>query len=167
MGERLGFRERPASRFSQYESNYRNPPQKVIVEIAAILDVNPLILSNPTTMDASEIMALLFWLDEFSPSTINLHQYQTFPGEKCNSSDDPAVYYHDNDSWPAHPPVGLWFNYGVLNGFMKEWLLRKEELKNGEITREEYFEWKINWPQTCDDCGKHEPKKQWRASSEP
>ena len=35
-------------------------------------------------------------------------------------------------------------------------------LKSGEITREEYFEWKINWPQTCDGCRKYEPKKQWR-----
>ena len=37
-----------------------------------------------------------------------------------------------------------------------------DELKSGEITRDEYFEWKINWPQTCDDCGKREPSKQWR-----
>jgi hypothetical protein len=45
---------------------------------------------------------------------------------------------------------------------MKEWVIRKEELKSGQITKDEYFEWKINWPYTCDDCGKHEPKKQWR-----
>ena len=68
-----------------------------------------------------------------------------------------AIRYHDSDSWPAHPPVGMWFNYGVLNDFLKEWTLRKEELKSGKITRDEYFEWKINWPQTCDDCGKREP----------
>lgn len=48
---------------------------------------------------------------------------------------------------------------------MKEWILRKEDLKSGVITRDEYFEWKINWPQTCDDCGKFEPKKQWRKHS--
>ena len=36
-------------------------------------------------------------------------------------------------------------------------------LKSGEITRDEYFEWKINWPQTCDGCGKYEPKKQWHS----
>ena len=37
-----------------------------------------------------------------------------------------------------------------------------DALKSGKITRDEYFEWKINWPQTCDGCGKYEPKKQWR-----
>ena len=39
-----------------------------------------------------------------------------------------------------------------------------DELKSGEITRDEYFEWKINWPQTCDGCGKYEPKKQCKRS---
>ena len=59
-------------------------------------------------------------------------------------------------------PVGLWFKYGVVDDFMREWLVRKNELKAGEITREEYLEWKLNWPETCDDCGKNEPKKKWK-----
>ena len=67
--------------------------------------------------------------------------------------------YNDSDDWPAHPPVGLWFKYGVVDDFMREWLVRKNELKAGEITREEYLEWKLNWPETCDDCGKCTPKK--------
>ena len=107
-------------------------------------------------------MEILFWIDEFNPAAINLFQLETYPIEKCNSNEDTAVRYHDSDNWPAHPPVGIWFNYGVLNDFMKEWIIRKEELKSGTITRDEYFEWKINWPQTCDGCGKYEPKKKWR-----
>ena len=59
-------------------------------------------------------------------------------------------------------PVCMWFDYGVLNDFLKEWVVRMDELKSGEITRDEYFEWKINWPQTCDGCGKFEPKRAWR-----
>ena len=110
-------------------------------------------------------MGILFWIDEFNPAAINLFQLETYPGKKCNSSEGTAVRYHDSDNWPAHPPVGMWFNYGVLNDFMKEWLLRKEELKSGKITRDEYFEWKINWPQTCDGCGKYEPKRQWRSAN--
>ena len=97
-------------------------------------------------MDATEFMELLFWIDEFNPSAINLFQLETYPGEKCNSSEDTAVRYHDNDSLPAHPPVGLWINYGFANDFMKEWVIRKEELRSGKITKDEYFEWKINWP---------------------
>ena len=96
---------------------------------------------------------------------VALHLFlpKKFPGEKCNEVADTSVYYHDNDGWPAHAPVCMWFDYGVLNDFLKEWVIRMDELKSGEITRDEYFEWKINWPQTCDGCGKYEPKKQWRS----
>ena len=37
---------------------------------------------------------------------------------------------------------------------MREWLVRQQENRAGEITREEYFEWKLNWPDTYDDLGK-------------
>ena len=30
------------------------------------------------------------------------------------------------------------------------------------ISKAEYMEWKVNWPQTADDCGKFEPRKKWR-----
>ena len=162
LGAALGWGDKGANRLAQYETNYRVPRKDLVSEMAKILDVNPLALHEPTTMDASELMEILFWIDEFNPAAINLFQLETYPGEKCNSNEDTAVRYHDSDSWPAHPPVGMWFNYGVLNEFMKEWVLRKEELRSGEITRDEYFEWKINWPQTCDGCGKYEPKKKWR-----
>ena len=97
----------------------------------------------------------------YVPST-DLFLPRKFPGEKCNEVAETSVYYHDNDSWPAHAPVCMQFDYGVLNDFLKEWVVRMDELKSGEITRDEYFEWKINWPYTCDDCGKFEPKKQWK-----
>ena len=51
-----------------------------------------------------------------------------------------------------------------LNDFLKEWVIRMDELKFDVINRDEYFEWKINWPQTCDGCGKYEPHKKWRTS---
>ena len=169
LGAALGWGEKGANRLAQYETNYRVPKKELVTEMAKILDVNPWTLYDATTMDATEFMELLFWIDEFNPSAINLFQMETYPGEKCNSSEDTSVRYHDNDSWPAHPPVGLWINYGLVNDFMKEWVLRKEEMKSGEITRNEYFEWKINWPQTCDGCGKHEPKKtmekQWKITT--
>ena len=131
--------------------------------MAKALDVNPYTLYDTAGRDASEMMELLFWLDEFNPSALHLFLPRKFPGEKCNEVADTSVYYHDNDSWPAHAPVCMWFDYGVLNDFLKEWVVRMDELKSGEIARDEYFEWKINWPQTCDGCGKYEPKKQWRS----
>ena len=159
------FNFQGANRLAQYETNYRVPRKDLVTEMAKILDVNPLTLHEPTTMNASELMEILFWIDEFNPGMINLFQLETYLDEKANSSEDTAIRYHNSDSWPAHPPVGMWFNYGILNDFLKEWTLRKEELKSGAITRDEYFEWKINWPQTCDDCGIHEPKRKWRSSN--
>ena len=79
----------------------------------------------------------------------------------------PHVYYHDNAYWPAHAPHGFWLRYGsFLDDCMTEWAFRQHELRIGLITKEEYFEWKINWPETSDDCGKRIPYKDWRKQPE-
>ena len=65
-----------------------------------------------------------------------------------------ATYYDVTEYWPDEPPVGMWFNYGLVDEFMREWMMRKHKLRNGEITDAEYLEWKLNWPNTCDDCEK-------------
>ena len=39
------------------------------------------------------------------------------------------VCYYDNDDWHAHASVGMWLEYGLVNDFMREWCLRKEQLK--------------------------------------
>jgi len=36
------------------------------------------------------------------------------------------------------------FNIRLPDSFIAEWQQRKQELANGEITREEYTEWKLN-----------------------
>jgi transcriptional regulator with XRE-family HTH domain len=87
LGEALGWGEKGANRLAQYETNYRVPKRDLVTEMAKILGVNPWTLYDATTMDATEIMELLFWLDEFNPSAINLFQLETYPGEKCNSRD--------------------------------------------------------------------------------
>lgn len=103
LGAALGWGDKGANRLAQYETNYRVPRKDLVTEMAKILDVNPLTLHEPTTMNASELMEILFWIDEFNPGMINLFQLETYPGEKSNSSDDTAIRYHNSDSWPAHP----------------------------------------------------------------
>ena len=39
------------------------------------------------------------------------------------------------------------FNYGLVNDFLLEWNKKKIELSAGKITPEEYFEWKIKFPE--------------------
>ena len=74
LGAALGWGDKGANRLAQYETNYRVPRKDLVTEMAKILDVNPLALHEPTTMDASELMEILFWIDEFNPAAINLFQ---------------------------------------------------------------------------------------------
>lgn len=146
------------NRLAQYETNYRVPKEDLLKQIATALDVNPLTLRDVSGENAEEIMEILFWMEEANPGAIRL-----FRMEKADfDSEEPVAYYPDSDRWPAHAPVGMYFGSGILDGFMKEWQFRKEELATGTISKEEYFEWKIGWPYTCDECGKYEPKKRWR-----
>ena len=117
---------------------------------------------------AEDIMQTFFWLDEDNRNTFHLFQLVRNPG-KCNVSDDKSVRYNDSDEWPAHAPVGMWIDYGLVNEFLREWGLRKEQLKSGEISEDEYFEWKINWPassSSVDEKGndKKNNSYQWRKS---
>ena len=63
LGAALGWGDKGANRLAQYETNYRVPRKDLVTEMAKILDVNPLALHEPTTMDASELIEILFWID--------------------------------------------------------------------------------------------------------
>ena len=117
------------------------------MEIAKILNVNYINFITEAPCCAEDIMQTFFWLDEDNRNTFHLFQLVRNPG-KCNASDDKSICYNDSDEWPAHAPVGMWIDYGLVNEFLREWCLRKEQLKSGEISEDEYFEWKINWPAT-------------------
>ena len=79
-----------------------------------------------------------------------------YPGTRLYEVTDTT----DPDLPEKHMAVS--FRYRLLDEFLKEWQLRKKQLREGEITKEEYLEWKLNWPQTADGCGRYEPKKKWR-----
>ena len=40
----------------------------------------------------------------------------------------------------------MYFQYGLVDEFMREWLFRQQELHAGEITREDYDRWRYNYP---------------------
>jgi len=134
LGAAVGFDEKTADvRIAQYESGTRTPKEDMLRSISEALDVNYRSLYEPSLYAVEDVMYTLFELDE--------HYNLEIQGDDRFSID---------------------FNNRLANDFLKEWQLRKQELADGEITKEEYIEWKINWPQTADDCGKFKPKKQWR-----
>ena len=162
LGLAVGFEEKGAdNRIAQYETNYRVPKRELLDKIAQALRVDFQSFYTLRPGCAEDFMRTFFWLDEDSPGSIRLFQLVRNPG-KTGASDDTAVRYNDTDDWPAQPPVGIYFNYGLVDEFMREWLLRQQELHAGEITREEYFEWKINWPCTCDDSKRFDYYVPWR-----
>ena len=89
----------------------------------------------------------------------NQHE-PTWQGEQSEAADT-AARYELSDIWPLRPPVAMYFN-ALVDDYMREWLVRQQEYRAGEITRAEYFEWKLNWPDTCDDLGKVTPTIKWR-----
>lgn len=151
LGILAGLGEQNANiRIAQYEADSRLPRRDLLNRIAQALNVNPINFYSHVSGCAEDIMQTLFWLEESNPGSVNLFQMMPNPG-KVNASQDTTVRYNDTDDWPAEPPVGVYFHFSFATGFMKEWLLRQQELRSGKITRDEYFEWKINWPYTCDD----------------
>ena len=147
LGIAVGLDEKSADiRIAQYESGTRTPKENLLKKIAEALDVNYRSLYESNLYAAEDIMYALFELDEHY---LNTSLYEVF------DTSDP-------DSPEIHMAVS--FHNHLLDGFLKEWKLRKKQLADGEIDREEYLEWKLNWPQTADDCGKFEPQRQWRKS---
>jgi len=142
LGAALGFDENTADvRIAQYESGTRTPKEDILKKIAEALDVNYRALYEPTLYAAEDVMYTLFELDEH----YGIRLLDAAP-EEGYSKTVPSVNFNSN----------------LLDNFLKEWQQRKKDLADGVISKAEYMEWKVNWPQTCDDCGKFEPKKQWR-----
>jgi transcriptional regulator with XRE-family HTH domain len=145
MGVAIGFQVNTADvRIAQYESGTRTPKEDTLRKIAEALDVNYRSLYEPMEYHAEDIMYTLFELDELYGS-LTLYDVE-------DTSDRFDIQKHKAVS----------FHVRMLDDFMAEWQQRKTELASGEITREEYLEWKLNWPQSADDLGKFEPTKEWR-----
>jgi len=164
LGIAIGLDEKGAdNRIAQYETDYRVPKKDLLDKIAHVLDINPINFWITGLGHAEEVMLTLFWLEESSKGSFELFQLERKPG--LNQPHTNVAFYNPSEDWPTLPPVGLYFNY-LVDDFLHEWLIRQEEYTSKEITRDEYFEWKLGWPATCDDCGKIEPSKKWRKVNE-
>ena len=140
LGLQVGFSERTADiRMAQYESGSRTPKADLVEQLAEVLDVNPRFLSNDQILGAEGVMMMLFELDEHYPISI----------EDCEDED-------------GNRRKGIVFGSILMTDLLSEWQRRKKDLADGKISKAEYTEWKLNWPKTTDDCGKHEPAKEWR-----
>lgn len=126
LGLAIGFNERTADiRMAQYESGTRVPKEAVIIKIAEALKVNPDYLMAPSLTKTEEIIHTLIYLDEYNQLKMQADEYTTQEGENVKT---------------------IKLSMTALDMYLEEWYDKKKALENNEITQDEYYEWKINWP---------------------
>ena len=131
LGIAIGFPEKGAnSRIGQYEINYRTPKKELLDEIAHVLRVNPNNFRIKNSGSLQCLMYELLWLDEEYPDFIHLFKMKQGVGTLPFS-------FSDNTA-------GIYFNSPVMNEFLNEWLVRKQKLTEGKISKDDYLEWKFN-----------------------
>lgn len=141
LGLAIGYDDNTADvRVAQYESGTRTPKEDTLRKIADVLDVNYRAIYEPTLYAAEDVMYTLFELDEHYAGT--------------------SIYEVEDKSDPYYTEkhMAVSFNVKILDDFLAEWQQRKKDLADGIISKAEYMEWKLNWPQTAGN----NPSKPWR-----
>lgn len=160
LADRVGLTANGANRIAQYEMGYRVPKKALLEKMAEAMDVCPLALLEPNTGNLGGIMEALLWIDEEMPGIFQFTKV---------AFDDPGIVFdedayvepyeatlHGNTIIPnsVFPPTVLWTENGLLDQFFNEWGKIKRACFLGEITKDQYFEWKLQWPRTPSLAGR-------------
>lgn len=134
LGEILGFLGKTSDvRMAQYESEARTPKQDLVKEMAYILDVSPRAITVPEIDTYIGLMHTLFALEDMYGLKIG-----EIDGEVCLRLDKSA---------------GTTFS--TMFGMFYAWREQAARLEQGEITKEEYDQWRYKYPEL-------DTSKQWR-----
>ena len=126
LGEKLGFLGTTSDvRMAQYESEARIPKQDLVKEMAGILDVSTHALAVPDIDTYIGLMHTLFTLEDMYGLKIS-----EVDGELCLCLDKPI-------SDPG----------SQLDTMLHAWQKQSTMLENGEITKEQYDEWRYKYPE--------------------
>ena len=124
LGEQLGFSGKAADiRIAQYESETRKPKDKIAEAMAFRLDVPTFALDVPNIDIRYGILHTLFALEDEEGFMID-----NIDGTPCIRLDKE----HDN--------------YLTFFEMLNSWSKEHQKLLNGEITKEEYDEWRYSYP---------------------
>jgi len=125
LGLAIGFDRKTADvRIAQYETATRTPKEKYVNAIANALQVRPASLTVPDIDSYTGILHTLFALEDVY-------------GLRINSLDDEICLTLDKS-------FGL--TYLSMSEMFSTWHKEAEKLKNGEITKEDYDNWRYNFP---------------------
>lgn len=125
LGLKLGFGEKNAdSRVAQYENGRREPKMDILEQIAEILDVSTLALDCPKINNEKEVMHTLFAIEDlYGLSVFFENERVCLKLERCEN-----------------------YNGIEMQLYLTQWMMKKNELRDGKITQEEYDNWKYNFP---------------------
>lgn len=128
LGMLLGFPERSSDvRIAQYESGSRTPKKPVVEELAYHLQVAPEALDVPDIETKMGMMHTLFILEDLR-------------GITADKIDGEVVLrvIKDSDNIPKYIDV---------MELLKPWAEQSIKYRNGEITKEEYDQWRYTYPE--------------------
>lgn len=126
LGMKIGFTEKTADvRMAQYEAGARTPKEKMIVDLANILEVSPLALSVPDIDSYLGLAHTLFTLEDIYGLTI--------------SEDDRGLCLR-LDNFKGR-------DYAEMIKMFTAWRQEAAKLEAGEITKEEYDKWRYRYPE--------------------
>ena len=120
LGERLGFVETSADiRVAQYESGKRTPKQDIVDNLAKIFDIDPATLSIPNVDSQKGLMKTFFALEDIYGLTVE----------------------HLEDGGVAVISNNMKVNDDLFENLF-DWASQSEKHRNGEISDEQYNEWR-------------------------
>lgn len=129
LGIKAGFDEKTADiRMAQYESGTRTPKSDMTSSIAGVLDVSPLALSVPDIDSEQGLLHTLFALEDLY-------------GIKPELADNKIFLTLDS----SKPTTNL-----SIFGMLKEWAEQAQKYKLGKISKDEYDDWRYNFPNGVD-----------------
>ena len=125
LGEMLGFMGKTSDvRMAQYEAEARTPKANLISVMASIFGVSPRSITVPDIDSYVGLMHTLFALEDMYGITIT-----KLDGELC-----------------LHLDKSLGSGYLTLFDYFEAWNEQAEKLHRGKSTKEEYDNWRYNYP---------------------
>lgn len=140
LGIKLGFDEKNADiRISQYESDYRVPKDDMVRKMSEILNVNYNALKDYNFDNPTDILESFLWFDTEFPLELGLFEF------KPNKDLDGKAIIECPATDNQFNPIAITFALNEYRQPIKEWKDKKRAYTSGEISKEDYIEWKLQW----------------------
>lgn len=126
LGEILGFLGKTSDvRMAQYETEARTPKHDLIKEIAGLLDVSTHAITVPDIDTYLGLIHTFFALEDMYGLKVT-----EVNGEPCIYLDRSSSTYSSS-----------------VDDMLRAWMKQSTLLENGEISKEEYDEWRYKYPE--------------------